>query len=620
MSEKAKKLDYFLLLPLGAVFIYFQCFQLSYDPIGDANILGLQNSLKYYLVLLKDPGQLGRIFTEFPPLVYLFSSGFYALAGFSLPVAYLSSLCFIFLLVFAVYGLGLRFGGRRMAWILLFLTLANPRTLFWSKFYTLNFPEMAILALIFYLLFTCEEFSSPRNSSLFGLFLGLGILTRYAQVFLCLPLLWIFLVLSKREFSKLKRTLLCWGSLLGLLALLKFGGNLIFHADGSYWFKDHFYFLQGLTLILLLTLWFFWKKHQSRFSPLVNFTLALSSSILLILPWQFATQDIFVPYLSTYFKTYFPDPDSFLRTVKIFLIYAGYNFPGAGLAIMAGITYALFKIKKTDYQILLLGGLGGILMMSVLIVDPAYRYFLALLPLITLLAIIWLKNLPKAVGTIALVLSMIWFFLNLAGFNLMISHKLNAYPEFFFWGQKLLYLTHYPKSTGETLINVEDIDFIGLDTPTLKNLCAAIKREFPAAPKKGINILFLNRIPGLMVHNGQLETLLLAEKYVPGGDFSPEKLKEQWIFLKEFLQASPRYKLPAGYRENPINFNPRLPGKNWDFLLIADQTQKAISVAQRQIESGPFNLKLLDSETIFRPTFRQLYRYQINFYRMQSRN
>ena len=66
MTERTKQLDYFLLLVLGAVFLFFQSLQFNYDPIGDAQILALQNSLKYYRVLLSSPGHWGRCSASFP--------------------------------------------------------------------------------------------------------------------------------------------------------------------------------------------------------------------------------------------------------------------------------------------------------------------------------------------------------------------------------------------------------------------------------------------------------------------------------------------------------------------------------------------------------------------------
>lgn len=619
MSERTKQLDYFLLLVLGAVFLFFQSLQFNYDPIGDAQILALQNSLKYYRVLLSSPGHLGQVFSEFPPLIYLFSSAVYALCGFSLPAASLSSLCFIFLLLFALYGLGRYYGGRTLAWILIFLTLANPRTLFWSKFYTLNFPEMAVFALTFYLLVISEDFTRFKPSALFGLFFGLGILTRYPQVFLLLPLLWTFLVLSRRELPRWKKSWGYWGIILGWVILLKGGGGLIYRSGLAEWFKNHFYLCQGMALLVLIFLWLYWKKKSSSLSPLGNFTLAVSSGLLLSLPWQFATQDLYVPYLATYFKTYFPDPESFWHTARIFLIYAAYNFPGAGAALLLGLIYSFWRGKCRAFQLLAIAGLGGIVMMALLIVDPAYRYFLTLLPVITLLAIVWLNPLPRIIKILALLLSGIWFLANLLGFNLLLSHQLNLYPRLLGYEEKLLSLTHYRGLSGDTVVNVEDLNYIGLERPALESLAGAIKREYPIAPKNGLNILFLNLVPGLMFHNGQLEIELIGQGYFPGGRFSLSGLKEQWIFLKEFQASSPA-KLPLGYREKLEHLKTCRLEPPPDFLLIAAPGSGGIKTAEAQVKAKGYRIKPLYRETFSRSTFRQVFPYQLNFYRTEGQN
>lgn len=148
-----------------------------------------------YLDLLKDPGHLYRLWTNYyyyPPLRYWMTLPFYLLFGKSLAVAINSNWVFLSILVFSMYGIGRELWGRATGLLSALFILASPFYVMQFKEYQLDAPLGAMCALSLYLLLKAEGFSNKKYSYWLGLSLGLGMLTKWTFC-LCLafPLAYI---------------------------------------------------------------------------------------------------------------------------------------------------------------------------------------------------------------------------------------------------------------------------------------------------------------------------------------------------------------------------------------------------------------------------------------------
>lgn len=581
-NERAPLPDILGLLLLGSLFLAGQMLWSVYDTFGEANLVGVANSLAFYRSLCAHPGQLGLAGMEYPYLSYLTSSLFYRLFGFSTPIASLSLLIFIFPLLFALYGLGRRFGGRSLAWLLVFLTLSNPRTIFWSHSYTQNFPEMAMVALAFYLLIKNCDFKDPKNAAWFGLSLGLAWLTKYGVVFLLTPLVWRGGAFLFSELKTRKSRLLGIASALFLAALGAGLFFLIYYTRAYLALKNHFLLFQLLSLAAALGLIFLLLKPSRSLKPWQNFALALASALLIALPWYLQAADILFGQFGTYHATAVSKGADIFRSLHDFLVYAGLLYPGIIFFAAAGLLYALWQGKRLPYQLLLASSLGGLLILSKLILDPTYYNFFSLIPFMILLSICWVKALPGFARIGLALAALLWFLFNFSGVCALKSGFLPpANPLYPLW-QKVVLSNH-----RDRYFNLEDtMFFVGMKEGTFNRFSLLIKENYrPGSDHSGIKILFLNRVPRLLLEERQLGTYLAAQG-----------LGETGFAVLELRSEFPSTMFPFPEIDKLENFKNYRFYTPWDFLLLAAPRESDFSLLEKQTEGKGFLLRRLGEE------------------------
>lgn len=133
-----------------------------------------------------------RFFTTYlypnPPFVYWVTDVFYGLFGTDLWVAILSNVVFLTVLVFAVYGIGTLLWSRRVGLLSAVFVVTSPMFVTQLKWYMLDVPLSAMVALALYLLIRSDDFARRRSSFLFGVAVGIGMLTKWPfAFFLALP-------------------------------------------------------------------------------------------------------------------------------------------------------------------------------------------------------------------------------------------------------------------------------------------------------------------------------------------------------------------------------------------------------------------------------------------------
>lgn len=114
-----------------------------------------------------------------PPLPWLPAVLLYRLFGLSTDVALMSNSFYIAILLFSVYGIGKRLYGPAVGLLSSFLVSTYPLLFNLSRTLYPDLSLTAMVALNIYFLLRADRFRDRLNSLLFGLTLGLGILTKW---------------------------------------------------------------------------------------------------------------------------------------------------------------------------------------------------------------------------------------------------------------------------------------------------------------------------------------------------------------------------------------------------------------------------------------------------------
>jgi 4-amino-4-deoxy-L-arabinose transferase-like glycosyltransferase len=148
-----------------------------------------------YAAILDDPS-LQALFEVMvsdpirPPFFAASAAITYKLFGRSADVATMVNIVYMAIALAATYGIGQRWGGRRLGLVSTVLLAFFPMFYTMSRHFYLEFAMTAMLALTVYLLLATDGFRRRGTSLLFGLSLGLGLLTkRTFAVFILLPVI-----------------------------------------------------------------------------------------------------------------------------------------------------------------------------------------------------------------------------------------------------------------------------------------------------------------------------------------------------------------------------------------------------------------------------------------------
>lgn len=177
----------------------------------------------------------------------------YGLFGRSADVAVMTNVIYLAIVLAATYGIGQRWGGRRLGLVSVALLAFFPMFYSMSRYFYLEFALTAMVTLSVYLLLTTDGFQRRGMSLLFGLSLGLGLLTkRTFAVFAVGPVLAVVLTsgLLPAFWQRLRRRpRIYWKK--ALVALL---GGL---APAAIWYLPNREAVQGLFLgdALFLVWW-----------------------------------------------------------------------------------------------------------------------------------------------------------------------------------------------------------------------------------------------------------------------------------------------------------------------------------------------------------------------------
>lgn len=114
-----------------------------------------------------------------PPLPFLTVVPFYRLLGVSTDVALMSNCLYLAILLWSVYGIGRQLYGRRVGLLAAFLVSFYPILFSISRLSYVDYALTTMVALGIYLLLKTDGFRHRRWSLVFGLGMGLGLLTKW---------------------------------------------------------------------------------------------------------------------------------------------------------------------------------------------------------------------------------------------------------------------------------------------------------------------------------------------------------------------------------------------------------------------------------------------------------
>lgn len=152
-------------------------------------------SLAYYDILA-DRVSASTLFSAltwsdyYPPLVHLVVAAFYKVFGVSMDVAALSNSLYLVLFLLALYGIGERLGGPWIGLLSAFVVSMFPIVFSMSRYLYIDFALTSLVAVNVCLLLRSERFERKGYALLYGLSLGLGMLTKWTFIaFAGVPLL-----------------------------------------------------------------------------------------------------------------------------------------------------------------------------------------------------------------------------------------------------------------------------------------------------------------------------------------------------------------------------------------------------------------------------------------------
>ncbi|UCH89295.1 MAG: glycosyltransferase family 39 protein [Thermoplasmata archaeon] len=293
-TKRFFKVDYIILLIVTAIHGVNNYVWLTKDKMiqGWDAAQYLTYSYQYHL-LFTDPTR--NFFIDFflinrqrPPLRLIITSPFYGIFGLSVDVAVMTNVIFMIILLFSVYGIGKYLFSREVGLFAAILVSLFPIIHGLSRSFLVDFPSAAMIALSIYLLLKTEYFTNRKYSILFGLSMGLGLLTRDAYpVFMLGPLLYIMYKSSLLKILWLLKTIIknWYSTIIVAISGAAFGYYLNFLFSKVLWPGDPR--TEGMieiliiiaSIIMFIVIWLIWSLVLNVYSRNELKSVLLKSSI-----------------------------------------------------------------------------------------------------------------------------------------------------------------------------------------------------------------------------------------------------------------------------------------------------------------------------------------------------
>jgi hypothetical protein len=169
-----------------------------------------ESSKTLYYVLLNNPGKFPRVLMEvndiYPPMLCLSPLPFYFIFGVSYQVAAMSvSVLYFTMFIICVYLIGKHLFGPEAGILAAFFSSFFPGIFGLSRMFLMAFPSEALLVLTIYLMLKSDYFNQRGYALLFGLAVGLGMLTKKYFSISLLGIAVAYLALGRKDFTNYKK-------------------------------------------------------------------------------------------------------------------------------------------------------------------------------------------------------------------------------------------------------------------------------------------------------------------------------------------------------------------------------------------------------------------------------
>lgn len=347
---------------------------------SDSGVLHIPQAMTIYQSV-KNRQFTGLFRSEYPPLVYIVTYVFIKIFGLSLKTTLWSIYPFSVLLIIMFFAVGNHFGGKFGGAAAALIGSANCFLINFSHIYMLDVPHAAVVALMFYFLLKSEVFEKPLYSYLFGIAMGLSLLTRFTSAFLIIgPLLVLVVYLAFQGIREFLITVFTGGCLGGmLLYLLSLSRENIRYSEHENIFLGRsFLVLFPVCIALLLLIYVADKfllnkldeKKKKNIHKIFLGTRAIIIGLLVAMPYYlYAAGPLMLRFLGHH-KRHQILTFSILGerlTKNLFYIHA--FFPFIFILAFIGLMFFLVRRKKAlDFTMIISMGLTGLIFTSLMAV------------------------------------------------------------------------------------------------------------------------------------------------------------------------------------------------------------------------------------------------------------
>lgn len=136
----------------------------------------------------------------YPPMIYAVAALFMEILGVSVKSALWSFFLYIIVYCIALYGIGSYFGKQAGGVAAALLGISCHYTIYISNIFVAELAQTAFTAMALNYLLRSEKFTNEKNTWLFGIFLGLAMLSKWSTAFfMVIPLLMVLVYIIYRD-------------------------------------------------------------------------------------------------------------------------------------------------------------------------------------------------------------------------------------------------------------------------------------------------------------------------------------------------------------------------------------------------------------------------------------
>lgn len=210
MNRKKKKINLLFVVFLFVLFWVYLSVQhtdLSLPIYADEGDHLIRN-LRYYEILINPSmgmfEQLLEVSNHYPPLFHLSAAILNIFFGPSREISVKANMIYFLVMMLSIYFIGKKIGSKKTGSLAAFILSMFPMVFGMSKWFMLEFSLTAMVTLSICFLLYSEGFTKRNYSLLFGLSLGLGMLTKWTfGAFIIGPFVCVLLSKDRKNFCNL---------------------------------------------------------------------------------------------------------------------------------------------------------------------------------------------------------------------------------------------------------------------------------------------------------------------------------------------------------------------------------------------------------------------------------